>query len=172
MVANNFHFENNCAILSLDGYPYGRTDIVMQMLRANPQLKVFTIHDASYAGAEMPLKLRDPRWFPDPSVKIIDLGLRPAHAQKANLILVKHDIAGQAPPGRSSLTADELAWLAQGNMAELSALRPARLMRSIFQGFARANQMPAGIVDDDYDSGMMIWVYDPGMDIYAADSFG
>ena len=29
LVANNFHFENNCAILSLDGYPSGNAATVL-----------------------------------------------------------------------------------------------------------------------------------------------
>jgi hypothetical protein len=40
LIANNFHFENNCAILSITGYPQGIFETMMQMLRRNPDLKV------------------------------------------------------------------------------------------------------------------------------------
>jgi hypothetical protein len=172
LVANNFHFENNCAILSLDGYPYDRFDTILQMLRRNPLLKVFVLHDATPEGNSMALSLRDSRWFPDPSLRIIDLGLRPLHAQKARMVLLKVAPQPLQPTGRASLTADELAWLAAGNRAEVAAVRPEKLMRAIYQGFARANQVgDAGATVYD-DTGAVIWIYDGNMDIYASDSFG
>ena len=36
LVANNFHFENNCAILSTDGYPQHVAATLMTMLAAQP----------------------------------------------------------------------------------------------------------------------------------------
>src|SRR5205814_1245814 len=38
LVANNFHFENNCAILSIDGYPKRPFLIIKKMLKKNPRL--------------------------------------------------------------------------------------------------------------------------------------
>lgn len=172
LVSNNFHFENNCAILSLDGYPYDRFDTVYQMLGRNPSLMVFALHDASYAGAGMGSALRDARWFPDPAIRIIDLGLRPIHAQKANMILLRVTPDQNGAITRSSLTAPELAWLAEGNVAEVANVRPEKLMRSLYQGFARAGQVGADGSSVYDDTGMIIWMYDPGMDIYATDSFG
>jgi hypothetical protein len=133
---------------------------------------VFALHDASYEGADMGVKLRDKQWFPDPSIRIVDLGLRPLHAIKSNMILLKTPVAPAASPARSSLNAEELAWLAAGNMAEVANVRPAKLMRAIFQGFGRASQVGAEDSTGYDDTGVMIWVYDPGMDIYAFDSFG
>ena len=40
LLANNFHFENNCAVLSVDGYPRGVFDTVLAMLRRNPRLRI------------------------------------------------------------------------------------------------------------------------------------
>ncbi|MCS6777969.1 MAG: hypothetical protein RMJ43_13745 [Chloroherpetonaceae bacterium] len=140
LVANNFHFENNCAILSIDGYPFGRLDTVRQMLRRNPQLKVFALHDASVPGLRLARQLRGPDWFPDLSVPVYDLGLRPQSAQALRLNVVQ-----QAPcqvPGelREFLTPQEADWLERGYMVELAALRPARLMRAIYRGFAQAGR--------------------------------
>ncbi|MFN4953145.1 MAG: hypothetical protein ACK5F3_03435, partial [Aphanizomenon sp.] len=47
LIANNFHFENNCAILSITGYPQSIFNTTMEMLRRNPDLKVYAIHDCS-----------------------------------------------------------------------------------------------------------------------------
>ena len=50
LIANNFHFENNSAVLSIDGYPENIFDTVMQMLRRNDNLKVYVLHNASPSG--------------------------------------------------------------------------------------------------------------------------
>ncbi len=50
LVANRFHFENNCALLSVDGHPADAFDTVRKMLRNNPRLVVVAVHDASVAG--------------------------------------------------------------------------------------------------------------------------
>ncbi|BAU41594.1 hypothetical protein [Leptolyngbya sp. O-77] len=45
LISNNVHFENNCAILSINGYPQPIFDTVMKMLRRNPGLTVFAFQD-------------------------------------------------------------------------------------------------------------------------------
>lgn len=169
LVANQFHFENNCAVLSADGFPGPRAETILTMLRRNPKLLVFALHDASPDGCRLPQILRQDAWFPDSDVRVIDLGLRPSHAQKLGLLVR----TGPAMPSLSdlSLPADEAAWLETGNWAELAGLRPAKLMRAVYQGFARANQMAADSGNGGTD-GMTVWGYDSGADIYAADSFG
>lgn len=181
LVANNFHFENNCAILSRDGYPFGNADTVLTMLRRNPQLAVFALHDASVEGCLLAHSLRDERWFPDTSVRIFDLGLRPHHARR--MLLSRRSESIPCPPVLGqTLAPDEIRWLEEGSVAELATLRPARLMRAVYQGFARANQSGA---DGVYiDSGGGIWIYSSGpgydtgsstggaTDVAAADSFG
>lgn len=177
LVANNFHFENNCAILSLHGYPFQAADTIKTMLARNPNLKVFALHDASIEGTQLGKTLRNNDWFPDRNVRIIDLGLRPMHVIRGGLIAL-HGPPLKFPTGTTStsLTAEEIAWLEQGNSAELYAMRPAKLMRAVYQGFARAAQTDIATVDDNgvviIDSGPSIWVYDGGADVYASDSFG
>jgi Pyridoxal-dependent decarboxylase, pyridoxal binding domain/Pyridoxal-dependent decarboxylase, C-terminal sheet domain len=39
LISNNFHFENNCAILTIDGYPQSIFGTTMEMLRRNSELK-------------------------------------------------------------------------------------------------------------------------------------
>jgi len=177
LVANHFHFENNCAILSLDGYPYGATPTIMTMLARNPSLQVFALHDACIEGCSMARQLRSADWFPNPFIRIIDLGMRPAHILKSNLIALRN-APRRFPVGTTSasITAEEIAWLEAGGAAELDTLRPHKLMRAVYQGFAKYGQAAQGEIDDDgvviVDSGPSIWVYDSGADVYAADSFG
>ena len=141
LVANNFHFENNCAILSVDGYPEGITNIVMEMLRRNPKLKVFALHDASAEGCKLPITLREEKWFPDQATSIIDLGLRPQHVKKMRVFTLAGQRQTLPTEVRELLTAEEAAWLEQGNIAELEVLRPAGLIRAIYRGFARPTQI-------------------------------
>jgi hypothetical protein len=169
LVANNFHFENNCAILSADGYPYDIAATVMTMLRRNPELKVFALHDASVEGCALSRRLREERWFPDPAIRITDLGLLPRHAQKLGMLTLADNALVIPTDLRVALTADEGDWLEKGERAELAAMRPARLMRAVYQGFARSNQV-GGDSGTGSDGG--IWFYDSGADVYAADSFG
>jgi hypothetical protein len=182
LVANRFHFENNCAILSGDRrYPQnGMFDTILGMLRRNPNLMVFTLHDASVPGLGLSAQMHDPAWFPDLRLRTFDLGLRPAHAIAGKMILQKAPPPALPPDVSARLTPDEVKWLGEGNVAELGAVRPARLMRAIYQGFARANEMAT--VDDDgaiifLDTGPGVYVYDGGTggvsgDAYATDTFG
>jgi hypothetical protein len=171
LVANNFHFENNCAVLSTGGYPGAIAETVLAMLRRNPQLKLFALHDASPTGCRLPLILREERWFPDTSIQILDLGLRPRHIQSLKLFILKSAPVALPPEVRALLTPEEAAWLEQGQTAELEALRPARLMKAVYQGFARAGQ-PGAEYGSGADGGF-IWIGDGGgADVYAADSFG
>ena len=70
------------------------------------------------------------------------------------------------------LTPEEQSWLEGGNVAEVAALRPARLMRAVYQGFARARQLDSeGGGDAAADTGF-VWIHYGGADLHAADSFG
>jgi hypothetical protein len=134
LVANRLHFENGCAVLSLDGYPFGIADTVREMLRRNPRLTVFAVHDASAAGVALPFTLREPAWFPGPDTLIVDVLLSDAVPwgipvlRDAPVKLPEHlrgEMASIANPGR----------LEAGNRAELAALAPADLLRIIQRAF-------------------------------------
>ena len=182
LVANRFHFEHNCAVLSVDGYPDGIADTVKEMLRRNPHLTVFALHDASVSGCLLPLTLREPEWFPDPAIRVVDLGLRPGTARRARVPA----LAGarpQVPPRLAEiLPAEDVAWLAHGHTAELAALRPEQVLRAAYRGIvaAGANDGSSSGSDggggggDTYYGGGVIWVGDlsPGADTAAVDGFG
>ena len=165
LVANNFHFENNCAILSVDGYPEDITDIVMEMLRRNPQLKVFALHDASTEGCQLPLILREEKWFPDQAITVIDLGLRPQHIKKMRVFTLADRRQTVPAELRELLTDGEVAWLERGNTVELEVLRPVGLIRAIYRGVAYATQ----INDDEIGDA---WIYGSAMELYLWSSFG
>jgi hypothetical protein len=178
LVANRFHFEHHCAVLSRDGYPDGIADTVKEMLRRNPRLTVFALHDASPGGCLLPLTLRDPAWFPDPGVRIVDLGLRPGTALRLRVPALAG--APVATPARLAkiLPAEDVAWLAEGHAAELAALRPAEVLRAAYQGIVAAGRSDGsgggdGSTGGGYDGGV-IWVGDlsPGADTAAVDGFG
>ena len=81
LLANNFHFENNCAVLSVDGYPRQAFETVRRMLRRNPRLEVFVLHDITPEGCRLAHRLaKDPEWFKGMGIRIVDVGLRPVHA--------------------------------------------------------------------------------------------
>ena len=165
LVANNFHFENNCAILSVEGYPEDISDIVMEMLRRNPQLKVFALHDASTEGCKLPLILREEEWFPDQAITVTDLGLRPQHVKKMRVFTLAGRRQTIPTELRELLTAGEAAWLERGNTVELEVLRPVGLIRAIYRGVAYATQ----INDDEARNA---WIDGSGMELYLWSSFG
>ncbi len=100
LLANNMHFETNTPIVSVDGYPQDVFESVLGMVRRNPNLKVFAVHDATPQGCLLPLQLReDPRWFPQPQVQIFDIGLRPRQIASMPGLLVQDRAAQiEVPP--------------------------------------------------------------------------
>ncbi|MBC6418053.1 MAG: hypothetical protein GDA44_04320 [Prochloron sp. SP5CPC1] len=53
LIANNFHFENNCAVVTISGYPQNIFHTTMEMVRRNPELQVFALHDCNPRGMEL-----------------------------------------------------------------------------------------------------------------------
>ena len=183
LVANRFHFEHNCAVLSRDGYPAGIGETVKTMLRRNPQLTVFALHDASPAGCLLPLDLRGPEWFPEPTVRVVDLGLRPETAKRLKLPVL-NEPARQLPPRLAEiLPPAEVEWLLAGNVAELAALRPAQVLRAAYDGIRRVGPPgdPVSVSGSGTDAGYgygpggIIWVgsfHDERRDTATVDGFG
>jgi hypothetical protein len=174
LIANNFHFENNCAILSSTGYPANVFDTVLQMLRRNPELMVYAFHDASPNGISLIHQLRtDATWFQESTVTIIDLGLLPRQvlANSRNLFIHQNSesasTATQLPPAiRQTLTAPELAWLDAGNYVELESFTPQQLIQILNRGIVNSREL------DTSDAGGTIWIGDNYNSVYAVESFG
>ena len=182
LIANNFHFENNCAVLSITGYPENIFSTVMGMLRRNPDLKVYALHDASPRGVSLVNHLRtSPNWFSNTDVAIYDLGLLPRQFIKKSKAFVqqKEEYAADARnlsiDVKRDLTEAEIEWLESGKFIELESYTPKRLLRVVTQGIAKSRQPDnlqpdsggstlIGADDSDND--------DSGITIFAVDTFG
>lgn len=165
LIANNFHFENNSAVLSIDGYPENIFDSVMQMLRRNDDLKVYVLHDASPSGVGVVNTLsNNPDWFSNTSnsnVTIYDLGLLPRQVfNNSNFLTqISDDSAREAQELSSEvkkdLTEKEIKWLEAGKYVELESFTPQRLLKVITQGISKSKSSQSGSSDSfvDYSGG-------------------
>ncbi len=161
LLANNFHFENNCAVLSIAGYPEQVFDPVRAMLKKNPRLEIFALHDATPFGCRVAHRLAtDPRWFKGQG-RVTDVGLRPRHLTKARAYWLSSEVT-TIEPGRG-ISPDEVEWLSRFRV-ELAVYRPNSVLRALFRAINRQTTMvvPARPDHDDYD--------DSGDDF--SDSFG
>ncbi|WP_445175860.1 hypothetical protein [Microcoleus sp.] len=173
LIANNFHFENNCAVLSITGYPQSIFDTTMEMLRRNPDLKVYALHDCTPKGIGLVDRLRtSPNWFSDSSAIIIDLGLLPRQIIAAgdNIFVLSSESSArdavQLPPAiRQDLSAEELEWLDLGNYVELESFSPQRLIQILNRGIAGSLYLGS-------DDSNLILVDGTDSSIYVVDSFG
>jgi hypothetical protein len=150
LLANNFHFENNCAVLSVEGYPEGPFETVRTMLQRNPRLQVFALHDATGPGCRLAYRLaHDRKWFP--GHVIVDVGLRPLHAPPLHgLILMA---AESVAPG-DAVTQEEAEWLSKYSL-ELAAIRPEQVLKRLYRAINRRadDPDPRRTADNDSSSG-------------------
>ncbi|MEB3149143.1 MAG: hypothetical protein VKL60_08975 [Sphaerospermopsis sp.] len=173
LIANNFHFENNCAILSVNGYPQSIFDTTMEMLRRNPNLQVFAFHDCSPKGVSLVYHLRtSENWFLNSEVTIIDVGLLPRQilANKRGMFIQNAEYLAKKSKElpleiRQNLTAEELTWLDAGNFVELESFSPQMLIKVLRSGIS-------GSLNLTNDDSSFIVVGDGGNDIYMVESFG
>ncbi|MEQ8998991.1 MAG: MFS transporter permease [Coleofasciculus sp. B1-GNL1-01] len=177
LIANNFHFENNCAVLSITGYPQGIFSTVLDMLRRNPELKVYALHNASPHGITLIHNLQtSSNWFADSTVTIYDLGLLPRHVLNSrNLFIQSSPQSAEEAEQlglevRLDLSGEEFAWLKSGNFVELESFTPQRLLQIVTQGINRSQISTGGrdsvFIDVESESS--------SSDVYlvASDSFG
>ena len=133
LLANNFHFENNCAVLSVNGYPEGPFETVRAMLKRNPRLQVFALHDATPAGCRLAHNLTsDPRWFQG-HVGVTDVGLRPKHAGPFVGLFLPATAA--VAPGLG-IAPVEAGWLSRYGL-ELAAIRPEQVLKRLYRAINR-----------------------------------
>ncbi|HYI00374.1 hypothetical protein [Hyalangium sp.] len=138
LLANNFHFENNCAVLSIGGYPQQAFETVRRMLRRNPRLEVFVLHDITVEGCRLAHRLAtDPEWFKGTGVRIVDVGLRPAHARPFEKLLLPAD---RPVPSGGGLSAEEARWLSKHTL-ELAVIRPEQVVKRLFRAMSKTPQV-------------------------------
>ncbi len=176
LIANNFHFENNCAVVTISGYPQNIFHTIIEMVRRNPELQVFALHDCNPRGMELVHELRtNPHWFPDSNIPIVDIGLLPRQ-----ILAAKRDIFVQTsitsarnaenldPHIRQNLSEKELKWLDEGNFVELEFFTPRKLIQILNKGIATSKQMD--IVEDDTST--FVGVGNDSGYFYTTESFG
>jgi hypothetical protein len=130
LLANNFHFENNCAVLAVNGYPQGPFETVRAMLRRNPRLRVFVLHDATPTGCRLAHYLANHQdWFKG-QVPVTDVGLRPFHAAPFAGLFIAPEVTSVAPG--TGVSAEEAAWLASDNL-ELAVIRPEQVLKRLYR---------------------------------------
>ena len=178
LIANNIHFEHNCAVLSISGYPQAIFATTMAMLLRNPDLQVIALHNCSPSGVALINELRtSPDWYLDSGQVIFDLGLLPrqvAAARGHDYIQVSADSAQSArvmpPEVVKQLSATELKWLEAGYFVDLESFTPQKLMHIVSQGIGRMQNLGEDVGDN------LILVGGFGSDdvtfVYASDNFG
>ena len=178
LIANNIHFEHNCAVLSITGYPQAIFATTMAMLRRNPDLQVIALHNCSPAGVAVINELRtSPDWYLGSTQIIFDMGMLPRQIEAARgqaYIQVSADSAQAARvmPSEVSkqLTATELKWLEIGYFVDLESFTPQKLIQIVSHGIARLQNL-GEVVDNN-----LLLVGDVGGGggtfIYASDNFG
>ncbi len=175
LITNNFHFENNCAILTIDGYPQSIFEATMTMLRRNSDLKVYALHDCSPAGVQMISHLRQTEnWFPDPNIPIIDVGIMPRQVMNNADVSTRQSsraaTAAQRLPAevRASLNPEEIAWLNAGCYLDLESFPPQQLIQILQRAINDSREL--GVVEGS--DILFISSYGSGDGFYAAESFG
>jgi DNA-directed RNA polymerase subunit RPC12/RpoP/uncharacterized membrane protein YgcG len=134
LLANNFHFENNCAVLALDGYPEAQFETVRAMLKRNPRLRVFALHDATPKGCRLAHTLAtDAAWFAGQAA-VTDVGLRPDQVGAFSGLYRPH----REPPVQagSGISRREAAWLSAQEL-ELAVIRPEQVLKRLYKALSR-----------------------------------
>lgn len=165
LLANSFHFENNCAVLSVGGYPEPAFDTVRAMLKRNPRLSVYVLHNATIEGCGLAkLLASDPSWFA-PGTRVVDVGLRPGHTGPFRGLWQRW--LGAPPPG--DLPASERAWLSKYTL-ELAAIRPEQIIKRLFRAMSNMDEVP--LVDGVYFYDSSAFGSDASASDGGGDSFG
>jgi len=138
LIANNIHFDYQCAILGVTAYPQNIFSTVLEMLKRNPNLIVYALHDASPRGVGLVYRLRNSRyWFKNREITIYEIGLRPKQilSKKGFFVVNSSDFqkrAKQLPAEiKQTLAEEELEWLESGNFVELESLTSRKILQVV-----------------------------------------
>ncbi|MEU9144554.1 hypothetical protein [Streptomyces sp. NPDC048349] len=133
LLANHVHLEAACPVLAAaDALPLAPR-LVAALERAEGAT-VHVLHDASPEGVTLPARVRA-ALGPLSGVRVGSLGLVPRHAAALRLP------SGRGPAPAPAAGADwpgalrprEAAWLARGRFAQVAAVPPARLVRTVLR---------------------------------------
>lgn len=148
--ANGLPEHLSLGLLPTSGQRTPAEKAALAAIRANPRLPLLVLHDASPEGCTLLQSLPMTLGLPA-TQKMIDLGIRPHHAIKFQLmrlgaapssellhILQKRVAAAGSAHSSHTLTEDEFDWLERGFYSPLAALGPARLIRVVTQAMEQA----------------------------------
>ncbi|MFF5922462.1 hypothetical protein ACFY8C_29610 [Streptomyces flavochromogenes] len=133
LLANHVHLEAACPVFAAsDALPLDPR--LLAALQRTEGATVYVLHDASPAGIAFPALVRD-GLGPVPGVRVVSLGLVPRHAAALRLPTGRGPAPG--PAGLAALPAAlrprEADWLAEGRFAEVAAVPPDRLVRTVLR---------------------------------------
>ncbi|MGW1228824.1 hypothetical protein [Streptomyces sp. NPDC002530] len=130
LLANHVHLEAACPVLPA-AYALPLAARLRTALKRAEGAAVHVLHDASPAGIALPARVRNALGAV-PGVRVVSMGLVPRHAAALRLPSGRgpSPVPGDRPPG---LTARESAWLDRGRFAEVAAVPPPRLVRTVLQ---------------------------------------
>ncbi|MCX4986154.1 hypothetical protein [Streptomyces sp. NBC_00572] len=133
LLANHVHLEAACPVFAAaDALPLDPR--LLAALELADGATVYVLHDASPSGAALPARVRA-GLGPVPGVRVVSLGLVPRHAAALRL----HSGRGPAPdPAEltalpAALRQREAEWLASGRFAQVAAVPPDRLLRTVLR---------------------------------------
>ncbi|MEU0661171.1 hypothetical protein [Streptomyces lavendulocolor] len=160
LLANHVHLEAACPVLTaVDALPLGPR-LTAALERAGGAT-VHVLHDASPSGLALPARIRA-ALGPVPGVRVSSMGLVPRHVAALRLPSGRGPVPGPVlgtglPPG---LRPAEARWLARGRFAEVAAVPPARLVRTVLR-VTRGSRPPRASLRSDLrglrDTGFLTW---------------
>ncbi|MFD7862098.1 hypothetical protein [Streptomyces sp. NPDC057682] len=159
LLANQVHLEAACPVLAA-GHALPLAPHLRAALERAEGAVVQVLHDASPAGIALPARIRE-ALGPVPGVRVVSMGLVPRHAAALRLPSGRGPSpasgAGERPPG---LTPRECAWLDRGRFAEVAAVPPPCLVRTVLQ-LARGPRPPRSSLRSDLrglrTAGFLTW---------------
>ncbi|MFP4438302.1 MAG: hypothetical protein ACLFVO_13735 [Chloroflexaceae bacterium] len=158
LLANLFHMETSCAVLSLAAAT-PLPDALRTMLQRTPEAGVYLLHDAGAEGVALAAQVRARLELPD-TIPLMPIGLRPAHALRLHLFATRTPpVVIEQQDWPTSLTSRERAWIEAGWCAEVAAVKPARLLLALRRILLGLVQPPRRLPDwrRERASGFMTW---------------
>ena len=148
--ANGVSQQYGLGLLPTEGPFTQDEETLLTTLRSRPDIPLFLLHDASLAGVllsqtiGMSLGLRAEH-------RIVDLGLRPDHALKYNLMRLGEKPSSEllsiltrrmntTTGANVSLSVAEFEWLKKGYYSPILAVNPARLLRVVYNAMNKQAQ--------------------------------
>ena len=153
LLANGFHADHKCPVLSVSRYPPAVHERLIDGLRDRPPRAVIVIHDADWNGCALPTRVAtDPRWFGGVEVNIVDAGLGPGSGRRFRGLWLERSARGVL---HTRVSADDARWLNTYRL-ELEAARPRALLSMLARIVRGAMEEPHRDPEDDDGSGWAV----------------